>query len=189
VNQLTATYDVMLNRISEILNSIKPSQVDDLLDSLIKAKDSGKKVLIVGVGRSGLVGRAFAMRLMHLGFNVYIVGETITPAFRAEDLVIIVSGSGTSSIPVAVVNMSKELKTEVIAITSFPESPVGKMANKLVEISGRKVVTGGEEYYARQITGIHTPLDPMGAIFENACMIFLDSVITELTKRLNVNRR
>ncbi|MFP3951440.1 MAG: SIS domain-containing protein [Candidatus Bathyarchaeia archaeon] len=178
----------MLNKISKILNSIDPAHVDALIGSLVQAKEDGKKILIVGVGRSGLVGRAFAMRLMHLGFNVYIVGETITPAFREGDLVIIISGSGTSSIPVAVVNMSKELKTEVIALTSYPESPVGKMANKIVEISGRRVVLGGEEYYARQLTGIHTPLDPMGSIFENACMIFLDSVITELTNRLKINR-
>jgi len=34
----------------------------------------------MGVGRSGLIGRAFAMRLMHLGFEVYVLGETITPA-------------------------------------------------------------------------------------------------------------
>ena len=48
----------------------------------------------MGAGRSGLAAKAFAMRLMHLGFNVYLVGETTTPAVQPDDLVIAVSGSG-----------------------------------------------------------------------------------------------
>ena len=34
------------------------------------------------------------MRLMHLGFNVYVVGETVTPAVETDDLLIVISGSG-----------------------------------------------------------------------------------------------
>ena len=48
----------------------------------------------MGAGRSGLVAKAFAMRLMHLGFTAYVVGETITPAMRPKDLLVIFSGSG-----------------------------------------------------------------------------------------------
>ncbi|RJS82147.1 SIS domain-containing protein, partial [Candidatus Bathyarchaeota archaeon] len=52
-------------------------EVERLIELLLTAKD--KKIFIVGMGRSGFVARAFALRLMNLGFNVYFLGETITP--------------------------------------------------------------------------------------------------------------
>jgi len=58
-----------------------------MLEALLLAKSEERKILVVGAGRSGLVGKAFAMRLMHLGFNIYVMGETITPAFGVGDLV------------------------------------------------------------------------------------------------------
>jgi len=39
-----------------------------------------KRIYVTGAGRSGLIARAFAMRLLHLGFDVFVVGETVTPA-------------------------------------------------------------------------------------------------------------
>ncbi len=44
------------------------------IDNFIKALLSAKRVFVVGAGRSGLVVKAFAMRLMHLNIDVYVVG-------------------------------------------------------------------------------------------------------------------
>ncbi|HID41529.1 MAG TPA: 6-phospho-3-hexuloisomerase, partial [Pyrodictium sp.] len=66
--------------VDKVIDKLNPEQVKQMLDTLEKAYRSGHKVLVMGAGRSGLVGRAFAMRLMHLGFNVYVLGETITPS-------------------------------------------------------------------------------------------------------------
>src|SRR5512136_868994 len=52
------------------------------------------RVYVAGAGRSGLIARAFAMRLLHLGFDVYVVGETVTPALQRGDTLVIFSGSG-----------------------------------------------------------------------------------------------
>jgi 6-phospho-3-hexuloisomerase len=38
-----------------------------------------------------------AMRFMHLGYTVFIVGETNTPAILEGDLLLVASGSGTTS--------------------------------------------------------------------------------------------
>lgn len=64
-----------------VLEDIDLSTVEVMLDKLIDARNKNKKVLVVGAGRSELVGKAFAMRLMHLSFNIYVLGETITPSF------------------------------------------------------------------------------------------------------------
>ena len=37
---------------------------------------------------------AFAMRLMHLGFVVYVIGDVTTPSINEDDCLIAISGSG-----------------------------------------------------------------------------------------------
>jgi 6-phospho 3-hexuloisomerase len=89
-----------------------------MLEALLLAKSEERKILVVGAGRSGLVGKAFAMRLMHLGFNIYVMGETITPAFGVGDLVFVISGSGSTTLPLTVAKMAKSLGAKVLAVTS-----------------------------------------------------------------------
>ncbi|MEM2926747.1 MAG: 6-phospho-3-hexuloisomerase [Candidatus Bathyarchaeia archaeon] len=178
----------ILDSIRSALEAIDPTQVEDMLNTLVITKARGNKVLIVGVGRSGLVGRAFAMRLMHLGFDVYVLGETITPAMGKGDLVIVISGSGSTTIPVTAAAIAKKANAKVLAITSFPDSSLGKMAEKIVVIRGRRREPREvDEYFSRQLLGEHEPLAPLGTIFEDTCMIFLDAVVVELMKRLETS--
>jgi 6-phospho-3-hexuloisomerase len=58
----------------------KISKMVDMLVDFYQNKQG--RILVMGAGRSGLVGRAFAMRLLHLGYNAYVLGETIVPAIR-----------------------------------------------------------------------------------------------------------
>ena len=52
---------------------------------------NARRIYVMGAGRSGLVAKGFAMRLMHLGFQSYVVGETITPALQKGDVIVIFS--------------------------------------------------------------------------------------------------
>ena len=81
----------------------------------------------------------------------------------------------------------KSLQAQVFIVTSYPESPLGRKADLIIEIPGRKRSDfEGEEYLARQLIGYDEPTDPMGATFERTCMIFLDCVITELIARIGI---
>ena len=75
---LKAASEEIVECIRDAMNSLDMEEVERLIDMLLKAKN--RKIFIVGMGRSGFVARAFALRLMNLGFNVYFLGETITPA-------------------------------------------------------------------------------------------------------------
>jgi len=185
---MRATDDI-LRGISEAMRGLDPSQVEEMLEVLLPTKTEGRKVLVVGAGRSGLVGRAFAMRLMHLDFEVYVMGETITPTIEAGDLVLIISGSGRTTLPVTVAEMAKRLGSRVLVVTSYPFSALGMKADCVVVVSGREMIAHEEEYHTRQILGEHESLAPMGTIFENACMVFLDSIIAELMARLNISEK
>ncbi|QYO62744.1 hypothetical protein [Leptolyngbya sp. 7M] len=58
------------------------------LEQLAQTITVANRIFVFGGGRSGLVMRMTAMRLMHLGCQVYVVGETITPSIARGDLLI-----------------------------------------------------------------------------------------------------
>ncbi|OYT52269.1 6-phospho-3-hexuloisomerase [Candidatus Bathyarchaeota archaeon ex4484_135] len=168
------------------IDEIDLEQVEELARMLVEAKERGRKIFVVGMGRSGFVGRAFALRLMNMSFDVYVVGETITPAAEKGDILIAISGSGETKGTVSAAEVAKEIGARVVAITSHPESTLGRMADHVVVVKGRTKVAERKDYIARQITGEMEPLGPLGTMFENACMVFLDSLIVELMARLGI---
>ncbi|MEM0024394.1 MAG: 6-phospho-3-hexuloisomerase [Thermofilaceae archaeon] len=187
VDALIGTMLEIAEQILKVARAVDRQQVLKMLEILLEAKNSGAKVLIVGAGRSGLVGKAFAMRLMHLGFNVYVLGETITPAVSKGDLVIAISGSGTTQIVVSVAEAAKTMGAYVLAVTSFPDSPLAKVSDHVVRIPGRTKVSKEVDYFARQVLGIYEPLAPLGTLFEDAAMVFFDGVVVALMRALGVN--
>jgi len=181
---LKAAAEEIVTGIKQSIEKLNVKEVERLIELLLGAKD--KKIFMAGMGRSGFVARAFALRLMNLGFNVYFLGETITPAAEKEDLLIAISGTGATKIVLTASAAAKEIGATVIAITSFPKSPLGQIADHIVTVKGRTRMgwPKEEDYLARQIIGEREPLSPLGSIFENNCMVFLDGLIVELMHRL-----
>ncbi len=181
---LKAAAKEIITGASRTIDSLDWEQVEKLMEMIIEAKD--KKIFIDGMGRSGFVGRAFALRLMNLGFNVYFIGETITPAAGEGDLVIAISGTGETKMVVTASMAAKEIGAKIAAITSFPNSSLAKTADHVLLMGGR-TKTGWpreEDYLTRQILGEKESLTPLGSMFENNCMIFLDGLVVELMYRL-----
>ena len=181
---LKAAADEIIECIKLSIEELNLNEVEKLIELLLKAKD--EKIFMVGMGRSGFVARSFALRLMNLGFNVYFLGETITPAAEKGDLLIAISGTGTTKMVLTASSAAKEIGAKVIAVTSFPDSSLGQLADLVVTVKGRTKagLPREEDYLARQIIGEREPLTPLGSIFENNCMVFLDSLIVELMHRL-----
>ncbi|WFO76234.1 6-phospho-3-hexuloisomerase [Desulfurococcaceae archaeon MEX13E-LK6-19] len=170
--------------IRKSIDIIKDEHVNQMIDKLVDAYNKGSRILVMGAGRTGLVGKAFAMRLLHLGYNVAVLGETIVPRIRKEDLVIALSGSGRTRLIVTAAEAAKSIGAHIIAITSYADSPLARLADTLVLVPGRTKVATEEDYFLRQIMGIHEPLAPLGTLFEDTLMVFLDGVIVELMRKL-----
>jgi len=136
----------------------------DEVKSLLGKIDAADKIFACGSGRSGLVARAFAMRLMHLGYHVYVVGETIAPAVSSDDLILAVSGSGETRVPLTIAGIAKAKEACVVAITSLPDSPLGRLSDQVVTIPGRTKQHEREpvDHVEREASGQHAPLTPMG---------------------------
>ncbi len=174
----------ILAGVGGVIQSIDEAEIGRMIDVILAVREH--KILLLGTGRSGFVGRAFALRLMHLGFNVYVSGETITPALTADDLVLVISGSGTTTTVVAQAEVSKSVGSRVVAVTSHLDSPLGRVADEVVLVKGRTKIDQITDYEGRQISGVYDNA-PLGTMFELSVMVFLDSVIAALMQRLGIH--
>jgi 6-phospho-3-hexuloisomerase len=181
---LQAAADEIVGCIKKSIGELDLEEVDKFIGLLLESRN--RKIFTVGMGRSGFVARGFALRLMNLGFNVYFLGETITPAAEKGDLLIAISGTGATRMVLTAGSAAKDIGAKVVAITSFPKSPLGKIADLVVSVKGKTKadVPKEEDYLARQIIGEREPLTPLGSIFEINSMVFLDSLVVELMHRL-----
>ncbi len=174
---------VSMNLIADHIKKVASKLDTGSVTSLVNGIMDSKRVFLMGAGRSGLAARAFAMRLMHLGFNVYFVGETTTPAVQPEDLVIAVSGSGGTPSIASLGMISKKIGSTLAVITSNKDSTLGGISDIVVIVPGRpKEDVVYEDYHERRMIG-YPQLAPLGTIFEISALVFLDAVISELMVR------
>ncbi len=166
----------LARKIAENAGRIDESSVKKLLREIERAR----RVFLCGAGRSGYVARAFAMRLMHIGLDVHVVGEATTPAIRKGDLLVAVTGSGETNSIVSMVEAAKKLGARTAAITSNPGSTAGTLSDVVVVIKGRTPGKREKDWLARQLKGGHEPLAPLGTLFELSAMLFFDSLVEEL---------
>ena len=178
----------MKTAIGEILNNIESATEfldEEVMEEFKNTLTGSKNVFVMGAGRSGLVAKAFAMRLVHLGISAYVVGETISPAIYKEDCILAISGSGETKTIVSAVDIAKNRGSKALALTSYPESSLGKLADCVMLVKGRtKVDIDDEDYIKRQIDGNYVSLTPLGTAFELTSLIFLDGLIPELMQKL-----
>jgi 6-phospho-3-hexuloisomerase len=178
---------ILNDAIEEIVENVLAVSAETNKESIIEMMEiltSSKNVFLLGQGRSGLVARAFAMRLMHLGISVYVVGETITPAIGDDDCLLAISGSGETSYIISTAKIAKKRGSKIVAVTSYDDSTLGKMADLVIHIKGRTKVDSEKNYIKRQMNGKHLSLSPLGTLFEVSTLIFLDALIAQLMDKL-----
>ena len=81
---------------------------------------------------------------------------------------------------------AKKVKALVVAITSFIDSPLGKISDHVVIVPGRTKVAAETDYFARQVLGIYEPLAPLGTLFEVTVMVFFDGIVHALMDILGI---
>lgn len=148
------------------------------LAALAERLDAAPRVFIAGEGRSGLMGKAFAMRLMHLGLTVYAMGETITPAVGRDDLVVVISGSGTTAGAVRTAEQARAAGARVHAVTTDPGSPLAGSADQVLVLPAATKYRRPEEA---------PTIQPLSSLFDQATHVVLDAACLELARRRDVD--
>ena len=181
--------EIMKTSIKAILDNIESAQEfldEKAIDEFENIIIGSKNIFVTGAGRSGLAAKAFAMRLMHLGLSAYVVGETISPAIYSDDCIIAISGSGETNTIVSAAKIAKNRGSKVLALTSYPESTLGQLADSYILVKGRtKKEVDDENYIKRQIHGNYTSLTPLGTAFELTTLVFLDAIVSKLMEKMH----
>ena len=151
-------------KIKDILGQVS----QDDIAGVKKLFFSSNRIFVYGAGRSGLVAKAFAIRLVHLGFQTFVIGETITAPVQKGDLVIIVSGSGETIPAVMTAEIAHNIGAKVISITGKKKSEIAKYADVTLFISADCDDTERKRYA------------PLGTLFEASVWILLDGITADL---------
>ena len=147
---------------------------------------TANRVYVAGAGRSGIIARAFALRLLHLGVDVYVVGETITPALKPGDTLVVFSGSGETHSIASICETVKGLGGYVCLITASADSRMSRIADCVVNLGDLTGYYQGDHsaYEVRQVTGqyrsVSSAFAPLGTLFETLALVFSDAVISAL---------
>jgi len=137
---------------------------EDMAERAVDMILAARKVFIYGAGRSGMVGRMFAQRLMHLDLKAYYLSETITPAFKTDDCLVIISGSGETLSPKAMAQGAKDIGGKVIVLTANPRSTLGKLSDHVLLVKGQTKDAKQES------------LAPFTSLFDITAITVLDSM-------------
>jgi 6-phospho-3-hexuloisomerase len=169
-------FDRSLSQIASELGSVVErltSADDTAADALVDEIAGARRVFVHGAGRSGLALRMTAMRLMHLGLDVHVVGETSTPAIGEGDLLLTASGSGTTESIVRAARTAVEAKARVALITTATDSPLAELSSATLVVPAAAKLdrskTASEQY--------------AGSLFEQTVLLIGDALFHTLWQR------
>lgn len=170
-NQFTQKILQELQRTAELMND---GEAEKLVNGILTAK----KVFVAGAGRSGFMAKSFAMRMMHVGLEPYVVGETVTPNLEQDDIFIIGSGSGETKGLLSMAEKAKSIGATIVVVTINPLSTIGQLADIVIEIPAQTKSGGNSGAMSIQ---------PMGSLFEQSLLLFYDSIILRVMEEKELN--
>ncbi|AII10855.1 6-phospho-3-hexuloisomerase [Rhodococcus opacus] len=157
---------IVLDENERLLNSVAAEQWDRA-GALIT---SARAVFVIGNGRSGLATQMAAMRLMHLGLRVHVAGEVTAPAIGAGDVLIAVSGSGTTASVVGAADTAKKVGASVLAVTTAPDSPLAQRSDEVLVLPA-----ADKQDHTASITRQYA-----GSLFEQSVLLAFDALFQAL---------
>jgi 6-phospho-3-hexuloisomerase len=166
--KLSELSDKILEELGSILHQVDGANAEKLMEGIL----SSDRIFLVGMGRSGLVARSFAMRLMQMGFRVYVIGDVTTPAIGKRDLLITISGSGETRITHHVASAAKSLGARVFLLT-------GRTTSRIEDISDLVLV----------LPDVPQPILPLRSAFESAVYIFFDAMVILLMEKMGMTQQ
>ncbi len=149
-------------------------QVFELLDEeglrqFIETVKKYQRIFCIGVGREGMMTRAFAMRLMHMGKEVHWIWDDTTPHIGEGDLLIATLGDGRIGHIDYVCRRAKEAGAYIYVVTGSPSGETAAQVADSVFFVPAAVYRGTD--------AVVPSFQPMGNLFEQSLLIIFDIVV------------
>jgi len=171
MNRLIQYTEKINQELLQVIAGIDPDQFKAFLTSIEQAR----KIALFAGGREGLMIKALAMRLFHLGYDVSVVGDMTAPYLSKGDLLILGVGPGYVSTVDALRSVAQRDGAKVVCITAQPNGKTSVAADALVFIPAQTM--------ADDEGGAASSILPMGSLFELALFVFGEAVVLELLRR------
>lgn len=165
----------ILKELERTLTQIDDAEMQTLAEHVLRSN----QVFIAGAGRSGLMGKAFAMRLMQMGLQVYVAGDTVTPGIGPNDMLLLCSGSGETGSLTLMAKKAVSAGSRVGLITIKPDSTIGQMADTIVRIPA----SAKEE---TDSSGAGVTIQPMGSLFEQGLLLCMDALVLTMMEKKGI---
>lgn len=176
---MVGSRDELANR---VLDELRPGLSADVLrqiDDLAAALAAARRIVCYGVGREGLMMKALAMRLYHLGLDAHVVGDMSTPPLIGGDVLLTSAGPGHFSTVEALSGVARGAGAKVICITARPDGPDPAKADLIVTLPAQTMAADrGDEA---------SSVLPMGSLFEVLMFLFFEILVLELRDRLDLD--
>ena len=153
-----------------LLQNLSDEAAEDFIQRILNAKS----IFFSAQGRAGFILRCFCMRLMHLGYQVYFCGETITPAIVGDDLLIVLSGSGETPSTLEAVRSAKKHNALTCGILGNLNSRIASLVDISIHLPGTTKLCRDSEPHSSQMAG---------SIFEQSAFLFLEAVVLGLYQK------
>jgi len=168
--------EIIARNLSEIENALTLIKEEEI-DEFIKKVFSARRIFVAGAGRSGILIKAFAMRLMQMGFRTYVVGETTTPAIKLEDLLILMSGSGQTRYSYYILESALKVGAYTYLITAHKNSKMWRIAQGRIKIPGPTKLCSLKKNKSSQL---------LGSLFEQGAFILLECIIERIAREIKL---
>ena len=165
---------LILNEIDKVLSTVDNNEVNELIEKIINSNT----IITAGAGRVGMAIKGFAMRLGHLGFKCFNLGDTTLPSIGKKDLFIVASGSGETQTIFDLVKIAHENQTDIFLISGNPKSRMGKLASKTLTLKAPSKT--------KSIDGFES-IQPMTTLNEQSLAILFDSITLQIMERTGEN--
>ena len=153
-------YRLILEELDATLSQADNTEYERFANDVIGAD----RIFTAGKGRSGFVSNSF-------------VGESTTPSIKEHDLFIIISGSGSTEHLRLLAEKAQSVGAKIVLLTTNADSPIGNLAETVVELpAGTKHDVEGSK-------------QPLGSLFEQASLIFLDSIVLPLMDAFHISEK
>lgn len=167
-----------IKEISTVFKDISSREVENFT----KEVKAAKRIFVVGAGRSGLVAKNLAMRLVRLDKEVYVVHETVNPQIKSGDLVIALSGSGETTDILDVVKIGRMMGAKILSLTAVKNSSLVKVSHETIIIPAQTPIRLGDRYHLRELIGV-PERSATKSLFELCALIFLEVAVGQFDKK------
>ncbi len=160
----------LLDQVRRAVEGVDPQTTARVVERIL----SSKRIFVYGAGRSGFIARCFTMRLKHLGMPIVRMSIDPTTPPGVGDCAVIISGTGETPSSVDYANLARAGGAPVVALTARADSALAHTGSEVVLLP---VPTGVEA----------AKLAPLGTVFEEASLVYLDGLVAVLMGRLSQN--